>query len=96
MPIRTCTIAVGLVLPAFRPAWSQDLPDGPGKDVVVKRCTSCHEAALFTSLKHTRPEWKAVVETMMGYGSEITRSEVEVVADYLAKNYGADSSPAKP
>ncbi len=77
MPIRTCTIAVGLVLLAFRPAWSQDLPEGPGKDVVVKRC-------------------KAVVETMMGYGSEITRSEVDVVADYLAKNYGPDSSPAKP
>ncbi|HEV2200464.1 MAG TPA: cytochrome c [Bryobacteraceae bacterium] len=69
-------------------AMAQDLPDGPGKDVVVKICTSCHDADNFTSKKHTKAEWKEVVDTMIAYGAEVSDDQVEVITTYLAKNFG--------
>ena len=69
-------------------ATAQDLPDGAGKDVVVKVCTSCHDADNFTSKKHTKAEWKEVVDTMIAYGAEVSDEQVEVITTYLAKNFG--------
>jgi competence protein ComEA len=67
---------------------AQDLPDGPGKDVVVKACTSCHDTDNFTSKKHTKAEWKGVVDTMVAYGAEISDEQSEIITTYLTKNYG--------
>lgn len=75
-------------------AQAQDLPDGEGKDVVVKSCTSCHDADNFTSKKHTKPEWKEVVDTMIAYGAEITDAQSDVITTYLAKNFGKGEAPA--
>jgi hypothetical protein len=72
-------------------AMAQDLPDGAGKDVVIKACTSCHDADNFTSKKHTKAEWKEVVDTMVAYGAEITDEQSEIITTYLAKNYGKDA-----
>lgn len=75
-------------------AMAQDLPDGAGKDVVVKICTSCHDADNFTSKKHTKAEWKEVVDTMIAYGAEVSDDQVEIITTYLAKNYGKASMGA--
>src|SRR5258708_29765982 len=92
-------IAISLFLISATPVFAQDLPDSPGKDVVVKACTSCHDADNFTSKKHTKEEWKSVVETMIGYGAEISDEQAEVIITYLTKNYGKSgitaSTPAR-
>ena len=86
-------VAAGALAPR---AQAQDLPDGEGKDATVKACTSCHDADNFTSKKHTKAEWKEVVDTMIAYGAEISDANVEVITTYLAKNYGkADLSAPK-
>lgn len=88
-------LALFIVAGAAAPrAQAQDLPDGDGKDVVVKACTSCHDADNFTSKKHTKAEWKEVVDTMIAYGAEISDANVEVITTYLAKNYGKGEAPA--
>jgi hypothetical protein len=69
-------------------AVAQDLTDGPGKDVVVKVCTSCHDADNITSKKHTKEEWKGVIDTMIAYGAEVSDEQTEIITTYLAKNYG--------
>jgi competence protein ComEA len=69
-------------------AMAQDLAEGPGKDVVVKACTSCHDADNITSKKHTKEEWKGVVDTMVAYGAEVSDEQTEIITTYLAKNYG--------
>jgi len=81
-------VVVGVAAPR---AMAQDLPDGAGKDVVVKVCTSCHDADNFTSKKHTKAEWKEVVDTMIAYGAEIADDQVEIITTYLAKNFGKAS-----
>jgi len=85
--------ALSLFLISVTPVFAQDLPDGPGKDIVVKACTSCHDADNFTGKKHTKDEWKSVVDTMIGYGAEITDEQTEVITSYLAKNYGKEAAP---
>jgi hypothetical protein len=85
--------AVGAAAPR---AMAQDLPDGAGKDVVVKACTSCHDADNFTSKKHTKAEWKEVVDTMVAYGAEVTDDQSDVITTYLAKNYGKDAKLGAP
>ena len=88
-------ITLSLFLISAAPVFAQDLPSGPGKDVVVKLCTSCHDADNFTSKKHTKEEWKSVVDTMIGYGAEISDEQAEMIVTYLAKNYGKSAITAK-
>ena len=73
-------------------ALSQDLPDGPGKDLVSKTCSACHTTDNFTNKRHTREDWKTVVNTMIGYGAELTDEQVEIVVSYLAKNFGKEAA----
>jgi cytochrome c5 len=86
-------IALSCLLISAAPVFAQDLPDGEGKDVVVKACTSCHDTDNFTSKKNTKDEWKAVVDTMIGYGAEIPDDQVEIITTYLAKNFGKEAAP---
>ena len=96
--VRSSIVTVCLVVGAAAPfAMAQDLPDGPGKDVTVKACTSCHDADNFTSKKHTKAEWKEVVDTMVAYGAEVSDADSEIITTYLAKNFGpAGAAPSAP
>jgi hypothetical protein len=90
-------LAMCFVVGAAAPrATAQDLPDGAGKDVVVKACTSCHDADNFTSKKHNKAEWKEVVDTMVAYGAEVSDEQSEIITTYLAKNYGKDAKFGAP
>ena len=67
------------------------LPDGPGKDVVVRVCTSCHEASQITYKTRTPQDWEFVIGKMIDGGAELTGEEQDAVYAYLVKNF-----PAKP
>jgi competence protein ComEA len=88
-------VALSAFLITSAPVYAQDLPDGPGKDVVVKACTSCHDVDNIISNKHTKEEWKAVVDTMIGYGAEITDEQSAIIVDYLTKYFGKEGIRAK-
>ena len=88
-------IALSAFFLTATPAFSQDLPNGAGKDVVVKVCTSCHDADTFSSKRHSKEEWKSVVDTMIGYGAEVTDEQATIVVDYLTKNFGKSGFSAK-
>jgi mono/diheme cytochrome c family protein len=83
------TVLLSVFLTALSTS-AQDLPAGPGKDVFEKVCTQCHGLDIITGLKHTKAEWKAVVDTMAGYGASAKDEEFDVIIDYLAKNFGKD------
>jgi len=67
-----------------------DLPDGPGKAVLLSACTTCHELTEVTKFKgfYTRDEWRDVVVTMVKYGAVVKNDDVPVLVDYLFKNFG--------
>lgn len=69
---------------------SEDLPDGEGKKLLESRCTSCHELSEVTKFRgyYNRAQWRDIVVTMVEYGAELKKPEIETLADYLAQHLG--------
>jgi len=84
-------IALGI---AALPLAAQDLPAGPAKATLENVCTQCHGLDVITSQKHSKPEWKAVVDTMVSYGASAKDEEFDAIIDYLAKNFGKSDAAA--
>jgi len=74
---------------------AQDLPDGAGKDLVVKVCTVCHDSARIVSKKWTKAEWNETVDKMAMRGAMASDDEFEIIVTYLAKNFGKDETSDK-
>jgi len=67
---------------------AQDLPNGPGKDVVLKLCRDCHDLDTVTTENRTKEGWKKTVAKMVDRGAEGTDEQFEIIVSYLAKNFG--------
>ena len=68
------------------------LPDVPGKDTVVRVCTSCHGVVNFTKKRLSREDWDDQVANMVEErGAKATPEEVAAVVDYLTANFGPDA-----
>ena len=69
---------------------SEDLPDGEGKKILESRCTSCHELTEVTKFRgyYNRAQWRDIVVTMVEYGADLKKPEIETLADYLAQHLG--------
>jgi hypothetical protein len=72
---------------------ADDIPEGPGKETVIKVCTACHGIIEFTSQKHTKTEWDEVVDNMAQRGARASDAEFDTIVAYLAKNFGKDAPP---
>jgi len=67
------------------------LPDGPGKEIVVRLCTECHGPENFRKVRHDKDEWSDSVGDMVDRGAKGTPAGLAAVVDYLAQNFGTDS-----
>ncbi|HJZ95947.1 MAG TPA: helix-hairpin-helix domain-containing protein [Candidatus Solibacter sp.] len=65
------------------------LPEGPGKEAVVKACLECHGAANFRKARKEPGEWSDSVDDMVDRGAKIPTGQTEAVVAYLVKNFGA-------
>jgi competence protein ComEA len=84
-------IALGAVIvPA--PVLAQ-LPDGPGKDAMVKVCSPCHEPNRAAAFRLTREGWEATVSDMKWRGAKGTDEEFAAIVDYLATNFLGEAAP---
>ena len=68
-------------------AMPQALPDGPGKDVVVRTCSTCHDPIRIASLRLTEEGWTGVVEDMLKRGAKATPDEQQTIVGYLTTNF---------
>ena len=69
-----------------------ELATGPGRDVVVEYCSTCHSLDYITTnspiLDHRG--WASEVDKMINvFGAQIKPGETTIIIDYLVKNYGA-------
>jgi cytochrome c5 len=69
-------------------AHGEDIPDGEGKDLVLKVCTPCHGTVEFSAKRLTRKEWDDKVDNMAARGARASDEEFDVIVKYLAKNFG--------
>ena len=66
---------------------AQQLPAGPGAEVLKSRCMICHESDIITSQKLTLTGWTNSINKMVRWGSQITPDEREVLQPYLAAHF---------
>ena len=74
----------------------QTLPDGPGKDVVLKACSTCHPASMVMGRYMNRDQWSAEVTKMVSEGAKLTDAEFTQVVDYLTKAFPTGGGAAAP
>ena len=61
------------------------MPEGPNRELVVRKCTSCHDVSNFIGTAgRSRAGWDSKIEDMLLYGMRITPEERALVLDYLA------------
>lgn len=76
-------------------ASAQDLPDGPGKDLVQTICTECHDTARIVAQRKTKAEWTAKVTEMLQEEQDVTEAEREIIINYLASHFAKADMPGK-
>src|SRR5271155_1508130 len=67
---------------------TQDLPDGPGKDPLLKLCQDCHDLDTVTQDNRTKEGWEKIIAKMIDRGAEGTDAQFEAIVSYLTKNFG--------
>ena len=77
------------------PVTAADLPEGPGRDLLVRVCTGCHKLESFASYRFTRDEYHAIVYRMAERGAQATGPELDQIAEYLARNFLKVEDPAR-
>jgi hypothetical protein len=75
-------------------AFAQDLPPGPGADIISRSCQACHGLDQVTSTHHDEAGWTSTVAEMVGNGAVLTDDEQTQVVKYLTANFGPGGAPA--
>ena len=63
------------------------LPDGPGKETVLKVCGVCHDPTTAAAVRLTRDGWQSTINDMVARGAKGTDEELTQVLDYLAAHF---------
>lgn len=84
------TLAVCFALTAAHAVEAQappdKLPEAPGKPVVVKVCTTCHDSSIITDAPRTVAGWEDMEYLMKDFGAMATEAEWKTISDYLVTN----------
>ncbi|HLK47718.1 MAG TPA: helix-hairpin-helix domain-containing protein [Bryobacteraceae bacterium] len=63
------------------------MPEGAGKQIILRECTACHLPDHFTKYRHSPDEWQAIVIRMAPRTRSITKEETDTVLKYLSSNF---------
>jgi competence protein ComEA len=75
-------ILAGLSAPAMADDY-KTLPDGAGRDVMVRVCSQCHSPEVAAQQSLDASGWKALVDQMANNGAQATDAEFDTIAKYL-------------
>jgi competence protein ComEA len=89
--VAVATVAVSLATARLASAQTA-LPDGPGKDQMIKVCGVCHEPQRAASIRLTREGWESTIGDMIARGAKGSDEDFQAILDYLAKNFLGEAS----
>jgi hypothetical protein len=81
-------LLVTLLFPALHAQTKSELPNTPGRALVMRVCTKCHGTEMFAAIHMSREEWKYEVDGMIARGARANRQEARRIVDYLSRNLG--------
>jgi mono/diheme cytochrome c family protein len=70
--------------------WAKELPAGAGRALVIQACAQCHGLKTVVAQRKTAAGWRRSVNEMMRLGAQLTASESETIANYLAASFKPD------
>src|SRR6185503_20560275 len=80
----------------LRPTVAMQSPQADARAVVQKVCgTACHALERATVTPRSRAQWEDVISKMISMGAKGTDEELTTVLNYLATNYGRNTSAAQ-
>src|SRR5688572_11658046 len=91
MRVTPALAIVALVACVPRAAGQDSFPDGPGKDITVRVCGTCHPSARGAAVRLTRAGWRNVIAKMVSLGAKGSDEELAAVLDYLSANFKGDA-----
>jgi cytochrome c5 len=83
-------VATGGAAAQDRADAGNDLPPGPGKDILQRACRGCHDLGEVTKFKGywDRKQWREAIDTMIAYGAKVDQPDASVLTDYLVQHLG--------
>ncbi len=79
------------LLVVLSPYWvlgEDSLPEGPGKEIVLKKCQACHDLDLVGNERASRDKWSAILDAMVDNGLVISEKDKKLVLEYLSSHLG--------
>lgn len=80
------------VLAVSSPASAQPLPEGAGRETVVKLCGTCHPPERGASVRLTREGWQDVMTRMVGLGLKASDEDLNTALEYLATHFKGEAA----
>jgi competence protein ComEA len=83
--------------PAQQPAQKEqsqthpELPAGPGRDTLIRVCSSCHSPDNVIANGQDRSGWENTITKMAGFGAVASDDEFTEILEYLVKNFPANA-----
>ena len=65
------------------------LPDGPGRDLMIRVCSQCHAPELAANQELDKAGWKDLVDQMASNGATATDAEFDQIVSYLSTAFPA-------
>jgi competence protein ComEA len=65
------------------------LPDGPGKDTLIRVCGKCHSPMNVIANGQSKEGWEAEITKMAGLGATASDEEFTDILEYVTKNFPA-------
>jgi hypothetical protein len=78
------------VFDASGPGPFAGLPAGEGRNILINECLNCHELDALELFRdfYDQQRWRSLVETMRDNGAQVDDREADILAGYLAVNFG--------
>ena len=92
--MRLLSLMAAALLCGMLPAWSQELPEGQGKEMVAAHCNSCHPFYARLGAGYTAEGWRTVMRMMANHGVPVPADQVATITEYLTKNFPEKQKPA--
>jgi len=64
-----------------------DLPDGKGKELILRACIGCHKAEEIAVYRFTKDEYETIVYRMGDRGAQASKAELDIIAAYLFQHF---------
>jgi len=94
MSNKSSMILTAVLLCAGLPAQSQQLPDGPGKELAAANCNGCHTLLSRVGSGYTPEGWRTVLRMMLNQGAPLAADQAEPLREYLTKSFPEKGKPA--